>query len=721
MPRHCSAAGCKSRDTRETRKAGITFHRLPKRGSPRRTLWIINSQRTGPQGKGQWDPQSHFIYFCSKHFTPESFELSGVSGYRRLKEDAVPTVFETFSRQRRGTSAKAQRGRDRPGPTTRQTRRRACSLKKEQDGSDTCQDSQQGAEGCHNAGNTVSGKEDGKEEGLRLAGGAKRGAQTTPPTQSPVSSSPSHPSCETSQFPPPSPSASAVVPSSSQTPQPLGPQLSEMPPSPSSCSPPRPPSPSRYMRRLPPPPGFYLPKEHNYAQLCPLVWRKRYDRAIDSLEKSLRLLNAARRRENRLRQTLLRLRESRLKHTLGRFREGTKGREGRWGRGRMGQGSRATEGELAERGTQHGLEESEAERMAEDLSMIEDGLGGAGEWSGPTQSARTSFEDEMGYCFYCGRGREDEGTEEQSGGSHQRGKEGEEQREDASLCYYGAKREERERGRSSQTIQRAEEVGVEAGTEECCYYYYCDNGEGETREGEDGVQIVTVELAAPGQTAAQPQKLIQPLAAMQTLPFKASASPVLHSAQLQPIPLQQQLEQQAEVHLPTHTATGALHTTLQTLQPAQLQPVQLLQQGPGPQHGPLIVDSGGEAESVIREGEEEQQVFWLQEGMEGRLLLIPVPIDDRVRNITRKDGGASDPGFQPIVVSAVGFQTSPTKEPEQQCLETGGTELRTAGQTEKECSLQSETRIGVGGGDVRERLKEHLEGFQLQLSSEFIN
>ncbi|KAG7457920.1 hypothetical protein MATL_G00232310 [Megalops atlanticus] len=612
MPRHCSAAGCKSRDTRETRKAGITFHRLPKRGSPRRTLWIINSRRTGPQGKGQWDPQSHFIYFCSKHFTPESFELSGVSGYRRLKEDAVPTVFETFSRQRRSTSAKAQRGRDRPGPTTRQTRRSASSLKKEQDGLDACQDSQQGAEGCHDAGNT----------------------------------------------------------------------------------------------------------EHNYAQLCPLVWRKRYDRAIDSLEKSLRLLNATRRRENRLRQTLLRLRESRLKHTLGRFREGAKGREGRWGRGRTGQGSRAAEGELAERGTQHGLEESEAEQMAEDLSMIEDGLGGAGEWSGPNQSARASFEDEMGYCFYCGRGREDEGTEEQSGGSRQRGKEGEEQREEASLCYYGV---ERERGRSSQANQRAEEVGVEAGTEECCYYYYCDNGEGETREREDSVQIVTVELAAPSQTAAQPQKLIQPLAAMQTLPFKASASPVLHGAQLQPMPLQQQLEQQAEVHLPTHAAAGALHTTLQTLQPAQLQPVQLLQQGPGPQHGPLIVDSGEEAESVIREGEEEQHVFWVQEGMEGRLLLVPVPIDDRVRNVTRKDGGAGDPGFQPIVVSEVGFQKSPTKEPEQQCLETAGTELRTAGQSEKECSLQSETRIGVGGGDVRERLKEHLEGFQLQLSSEFIN
>ncbi|XP_068603733.1 THAP domain-containing protein 7 [Brachionichthys hirsutus] len=183
MPRHCSAGGCKSRDNRQTRDAGLTFHKLPK-GAARRTLWISHSHRAA-----SWRPRTDFVYFCSKHFTPESFELTGCSGIRRLKEDAFPTVFDSFS-----------------------------------------------------------------------------------------------------------------------------PQV------------PRPLSPSNYMRRLPPAPGFHLSKEHSYAQLCPLLWRRRYNEAIDSLEKAVQQLHAARRRENRLRKTVLRLREKRLKQVLLFSQDGCKKR-----------------------------------------------------------------------------------------------------------------------------------------------------------------------------------------------------------------------------------------------------------------------------------------------------------------------------------------------------------------------------------------------------------
>ncbi|GLD63270.1 uncharacterized protein AKAME5_001490600 [Lates japonicus] len=285
MPRHCSAGGCKSRDNRETRNAGITFHKLPK-GANRRNLWIINSHRAD-----SWDPQTDFVYFCSKHFTPESFELTGCSGIRRLKEDAFPTVFDSSS-------------------TTK----------------------------CKRAGTPQ------KQEDIAAR-------------KSPCSGDQEHTQEETNQES-------------------------------------YPPSPSRYMRRLPPPPGLYLSKEHSYAQLCPLLWRRRYDQAIDCLEKALRQLHAARRRENRLRSTVLRLRDKRLKHTLLVSQDGCKN-GGSWTPGREKRRDKGGSNQ----------EESETDAKSEDTGLFEDRCVDHMDLGGRLLPDTTSWSEEKGYCFYCGRGQ----------------------------------------------------------------------------------------------------------------------------------------------------------------------------------------------------------------------------------------------------------------------------------------------------------------------------
>ncbi|XP_060760550.1 THAP domain-containing protein 7 isoform X2 [Neoarius graeffei] len=354
MPRHCSATGCKSRDNKEARLAGITFHRLPKKGNPRRTTWIVNARRKGPGGKGLWEPQSDYIYFCSKHFTPESFELSGVSGYRRLKDDAVPMLVEISSGQK-GKSCRGRskiRNEDRRLSTTTRTGKESSESKETQ-----IKVALVHAVKDEEAESIKTTKEEPKNEKDPLLS-----------LQESVS--------DRNQI---------------QKEIPL-----------------TPPSPSRYMRRLPPPPGFYLAKEHSYAQLCPLEWRKRYEKATDNLEKALRLLRAARRRENRLRLTLLRLQESRLKQTLYQIQDRKK--ESHEIQGRSSQ-SRQTR-KLARSGQDRsleGMEENEIEGTGEEIELLTVG----GSWRKERAAKlRDGVEDEEGCCFYCGRGREDEETKE---------------------------------------------------------------------------------------------------------------------------------------------------------------------------------------------------------------------------------------------------------------------------------------------------------------------
>ncbi|XP_021510191.1 THAP domain-containing protein 7 isoform X1 [Meriones unguiculatus] len=281
MPRHCSAAGCCTRDTRETRNRGISFHRLPKKDNPRRGLWLANCQRLDPSGQGLWDPASEYIYFCSKHFEENCFELVGISGYHRLKEGAVPTIFESFTKLRRTAKNK---GHGYPPGLPDVSRLRRCRKR--------CSENQ--------------------------------GATTpfSPP-----------PPADIICFPVEEASAPATLPASptvrldpglnspfSDLLGPLGAQADEAgcsaQPSPEqhpSPLEPRPVSPSAYMLRLPPPAGAYIQNEHSYQVGSALLWKRRAEAALDALDKAQRQLQACKRREQRLRLRLTKLQQERAR------------------------------------------------------------------------------------------------------------------------------------------------------------------------------------------------------------------------------------------------------------------------------------------------------------------------------------------------------------------------------------------------------------------------
>ncbi|XP_030826105.1 LOW QUALITY PROTEIN: THAP domain-containing protein 7-like [Camarhynchus parvulus] len=279
MPRHCSAAGCCTRDTRDTRGRGISFHRLPRRDDPRRAQWLENSRRRDPAGGGRWDPSSKYIYFCSQHFEQSCFELVGYSGYHRLKEGAVPTVFA-------------------PGPS-RPPRP------------------------------PKSPKPPPEREPPRPPRGARRWRRDPPPAPPPPPV-PSDVSCfpRDSKDPGPPPAgdhggvpalpgpsgsipetllvatgdgAAATTPAPARgAPTPAGPRRAAAPP-----------SPSLFMLRLPPRAGSYIQSEHSYQVGSALLWKRRDEAALDALDKAQRQLQAGKRREHRLRLRLAELQRER--------------------------------------------------------------------------------------------------------------------------------------------------------------------------------------------------------------------------------------------------------------------------------------------------------------------------------------------------------------------------------------------------------------------------
>ncbi|XP_006875873.1 PREDICTED: THAP domain-containing protein 7 [Chrysochloris asiatica] len=285
MPRHCSAAGCCTRDTRETRNRGISFHRLPKKDNPRRGLWLANCQRLDPSGQGLWDPASEYIYFCSKHFEDNCFELVGISGYHRLKEGAVPTIFESFFKSRRVSKTK---GRGYPPAPPNLSRLQRCRKR--------CSE-----------------------------GRGPTSPFSTPPTADflyfPLEEASAPAALVTSPAGRLEPGLSSAF---SDLLGPLGAQADE-----AGCSvqpslerepqrqpcplEPRPISPSAYMLRLPPPAGAYIQNEHSYQVGSALLWKRRAEAALDALDKAQRQLQACKRREQRLRLRLTKLQQERAR------------------------------------------------------------------------------------------------------------------------------------------------------------------------------------------------------------------------------------------------------------------------------------------------------------------------------------------------------------------------------------------------------------------------
>ncbi|XP_015355857.1 THAP domain-containing protein 7 [Marmota marmota marmota] len=276
MPRHCSAAGCCTRDTRETRNRGISFHRLPKKDNPRRSLWLANCQRLDPSGQGLWDPASEYIYFCSKHFEENCFELVGISGYHRLKEGAVPTIFESFSKLRRTSKTKGHSYL--PGAPD-VSRLRRCRKRCLEDRGPTTPFSPPPP--ADDLPYPVRKSECILGNICSLSGLSSPFSDLL----SPVGAQADEAGCSTQ-------------PSPEQQTSPLEP---------------RPISPSAYMLRLPPPAGAYIQNEHSYQVGSALLWKRRAEAALDALDKAQRQLQACKRREQRLRLRLTKLQQERAR------------------------------------------------------------------------------------------------------------------------------------------------------------------------------------------------------------------------------------------------------------------------------------------------------------------------------------------------------------------------------------------------------------------------
>ena len=119
MVKRCVAAGCSN-----TYSDNVSLFKFPK-DPVLRHKWVKNVQRT----RAQWNGPSDHSVLCSQHFDSSCFERDsdlasqmGMQKRRRLKEDAVPTLFE----RPRALMSQVVSGAD-AGPSGTQSRKRASS------------------------------------------------------------------------------------------------------------------------------------------------------------------------------------------------------------------------------------------------------------------------------------------------------------------------------------------------------------------------------------------------------------------------------------------------------------------------------------------------------------------------------------------------------------------------------------------------------------------
>ncbi|KAG8434182.1 hypothetical protein GDO86_012524 [Hymenochirus boettgeri] len=319
MPRHCSALGCTTRDSRQTRNSNISFHRLPRKEDPRRSLWITNCRRTDPSGNGLWDPSSDYVYFCSKHFEKTCFEVVGTSGYHRLKEDAVPTLFLSSAKIRRLAKLKTQKRK-----TTKNAKPKGKWKRNQPVNMTPCQSENPDS-------STIECFDHRRYDGVPepvvvnfhglCPGNVELPPDTIPPEGAvattvdqlhkeatledmEVAAVINGPMSECSL-------KLSNVRNEMASKLPLDTEAEKTTERENEAS--RPISPSAYMMRLPQPPGAYIQNEHSYHVGNALLWKRRAEAALEALGKVQRQLEACRRREQRLRLRISALQQEHLR------------------------------------------------------------------------------------------------------------------------------------------------------------------------------------------------------------------------------------------------------------------------------------------------------------------------------------------------------------------------------------------------------------------------